>query len=54
MIIEISFGLVGGINFALEESWNLIKDIIAKYPNATWEKTIDKKKGKGKYVVEID
>jgi len=54
MIIEISFGLAGGVNFALEESWNLIKDIIAKYPHATWKKRINKKKGEGKYIVEVE
>ena len=54
MIIEVSFGLVGGINFALEGSWNLIRDIISKYPHATWEKIIDIKKGIGKYIVKID
>ena len=54
MILEISFGLIGGINFGLEDSWDLIKNIISKYPGATWKKIIDLKKGKGKYVVKID
>ena len=54
MIIEISFGLMGGMNFALEESCNLIKDIVSKYPHATWKKIINRKKNKGKYVVKID
>lgn len=53
MILEISFGLIGGVNFALEESWNLIKNIMSKYPDATWTKIINWKKGKGKYIVEI-
>ena len=54
MILEVSFGLVGGLNFALEESWGLIKNIMVKYPHATWKKIIDRKKGVGKYIVEID
>jgi len=54
MIIEISFGLIGGVNFALEESWDLIKNIMSKYPGATWKKKVDMKKGKGKYVIKID
>lgn len=54
MIIEISFGLVGGINFGLERSWDIIKDIMKKYPQATWRKIINRKKGEGKYIVEIE
>ena len=54
MIIELSFGLVGGMNFGLEKSWNIIRDIMRKYPEATWKKMINWKKGKGKYIVEID
>lgn len=54
MILEISFGVIGGVNFALEESWGLIKNILSKYPDAIWRKTVDRRKGKGKYVVEID
>jgi len=54
MILEISFGLAGGVNFALEESWGLIKNIISKYPEATWKKIIDSRKGKGKYIIKID
>tara|TARA_Y100000034_G_C6871247_1_gene397800 strand:- start:607 stop:771 length:165 start_codon:yes stop_codon:yes gene_type:complete len=54
MIIEVSFGLAGGINFALEKSWNIVKDIMIKYPQATWKKITDFKKGSGKYIVEID
>ena len=54
MIIEISFGLAGGLNFGLEKSLSLIKDIMVKYPQATWKKIVDMKKGKGTYVIEID
>ena len=54
MIIELSFGLVGGVNFGLEKSLNIIRDIMKKYPEATWKKMINWKKGRGKYVVEID
>jgi len=53
VIIEISFGLVGGVNFALEKSWNIIRDIMIKYPQATWKKITDYKHNKGIYVVEI-
>jgi len=53
VIIEISFGLVGGINFGLEKSWEMINDLIKKYPYATWTKIVNWKKGKGKYIVEI-
>jgi len=52
MIIEVSFGLVGGLNFGLEKSWNTVKDILNKYPHAVWRKVI--KKGKGKYIIEIE
>jgi len=54
MIIEVSFGLVGGVNFGLEKSWNTIETLIRKYPHATWKKIVNWKKGKGKYIVEID
>lgn len=54
MIIEISFGLVGGLNFGLEKSLGLIKNITMKYPHAVWRKVVDVKKGIGKYIVEID
>jgi len=53
VIIELSFGLAGGVNFALEKSWNIVKDIMIKYPQATWKKITDMKKGVGKYIVEI-
>jgi hypothetical protein len=46
--------MVGGINFGLERSWSLIKNLLSKYPEATWEKIVDRKKGKGKYVIEIN
>ena len=54
MIIEVSFGLVGGINFGLEKSWDLVENIIKKYPHASWKKIVNWKKGKGKYVIEIN
>ena len=54
MILEISFGLMGGVNLGLEKSWGLIKNIISKYPGATWKKIVDRRKGRGKYVVEIN
>ena len=54
MIIEISFGLVGGLNFGLERSLGLIKNIMMKYPHAVWKRVVNVKKGVGKYIVEID
>ena len=54
MIIEISFGLIGGINFGLESSLNMVKDIMIKYPHAVWRKVVNRKKGVGKYIVEIE
>lgn len=54
MIIEISFGLVGGINFGLEKSLDMIKEIMIKYPHAVWKKIINRKKGEGKYIVMIE
>jgi len=54
MILEISFGLIGGVNFGLEKSWDLIKSIITKYPQATWIRIVNRKKGKGKYIIEIN
>ena len=41
MIIEVSFGLVGGINFGLERSWNIVENIIKKHPHATWKKIVN-------------
>ena len=54
MIFEVSFALVGGINFGLEKSWGVVRDIMIKYPQATWRKIIDLKKGIGKYVIRVD
>ena len=54
MIIEVSFGLVGGINFGLEKSWGVVDSILKKYPHATWKKMVNWKKGEGKYLVKID
>ncbi|MDP2926126.1 MAG: hypothetical protein Q8N99_07150 [Nanoarchaeota archaeon] len=54
MIIELSFALVGGTNLGLENSWPFIENLMKKYPHATWKKEIDFKKGKGKYIVEIE
>jgi len=53
MIIEISFGLIGGMNLGLEKSWKIIEDILIKYPGATWKKRINMKRGEGRYIVEI-
>lgn len=53
MIIEISFGLVGGVNLGLEKSWGLIRDIMTRYPQATWKKIVNYKKGVGKYLIKI-
>ncbi len=54
MIIEISFGLAGGLNFGLEKSWGVVKDIMIKYPHAVWKKVINRKKSVGRYIVEVD
>jgi hypothetical protein len=54
MILELSFVLVGGANLGLEKSWPLIDRIMKEYPGATWRKIVDWKKGKGKYIVEIE
>ena len=54
MIIEVSFGLAGGLNFALEKSWRIVEDLMKKYPQATWRKIINRRIGKGKYIVEIE
>ena len=51
MIFEVSFALVGGINFGLEKSWKLVEALIKKYPGATWKKITNLKKGTGKYIV---
>ncbi|VVB78695.1 Uncharacterised protein [uncultured archaeon] len=54
MIIELSFALVGGANLGLEKSWKLIDSLMKRYPQATWRKIIDWRKGQGKYIVEIN
>lgn len=54
MIIEVSFGLAGGLNFALEKSWKVVDGLIKKYPGAKWRRVLNREKGKGKYVVEIE
>ena len=54
MIIEVSFGLIGGVNFGLEKSWKIVEDLMKKYPQASWRRLINWKAGKGKYVVEIE
>ncbi len=54
MILELSFGLAGGANLGLEKSWSLIESIMKKYPQASWKKIINWKKGIGKYVIEIE
>ena len=52
MIYEVSFALIGGINFGLEKSWKIIEELIKKYPNATWKRKINWKKKKGRYIVD--
>ena len=54
MIIEISFALIGGLNFGLERSWKLVQEILKKYPDASWRKRVNKRKKKGKYIIEIE
>ena len=54
MIIEVSFAMIGGVNFGLEKSWNIVKGIIQKYPQATWKRIVDKRLKRGKYLVEIN
>jgi len=54
MIIELSFGLIGGANLGLEKSWRVIENLMKKYPWARWSKEVDLKQKKGKYIVEID
>lgn len=54
MIYEISFALIGGLNFGLEKSWKLVEELIRKYPGATWKKRVNWKKGKGSYIVEVN
>jgi len=54
MIIRINFGLAGGLNFALEKSYSIIQEIMKKYPQATWKRTINRRKENGSYIIEID
>ena len=54
MIFEVSFALIGGVNFGLEKSWKLVESLIRRYPGAIWKRKIYKKKGEGKYIVEIN
>ncbi|MFA5856647.1 MAG: hypothetical protein WC867_04765 [Candidatus Pacearchaeota archaeon] len=54
MIIELSFALVGGVNIGLEKKWKVVENIIRLYPQATWKKIVNRNKGIGKYIVEID
>jgi hypothetical protein len=54
MIIELSFGVVGGANLGLEKSWRVIEYLMKRYPYASWKKIINWKKGVGKYIVEIE
>jgi len=54
MIIEISFGLIGGVNFGLEKSWAVVESLIKKYPGAVWRKMINRRKSEGKYIIEIE
>ena len=53
MIIEVTFAIVGGINFGLEKSWQIVEDLLKLYPQASWKKKIDKRKKKGKYIIQI-
>jgi hypothetical protein len=53
MIYEISFALVGGVNFGLERRWNIVENILVKYPHATWKKIVNWKNGTGKYIVKV-
>jgi hypothetical protein len=54
MIIELSFGIVGGANLGLEKSWKVIEYLMNRYPYAVWRKVIDWRNGEGKYIVEIE
>lgn len=54
MIIEITFALVGGVNLGLDRSYQLIEDIIKRYPKATWKRLVNRKKMNGKYIITID
>lgn len=52
--IEVSFGLAGGLNFGLEKSWEIVDALLKKYPGAYWRKRVNKRRGKGKYIIEVD
>ena len=54
MIYELSFVLVGGVNLGLEKSWKIVENLIKKYPQATWRKIVNLRKGKVKYIVEVE
>jgi len=54
MIIELSFVMVGGVNFGLERKWKMVEDLLKKYPQATWRKIVNWRNGTGKYVVRIE
>lgn len=54
MIFEISFGLLGGVNFGLEKSWKIVEDLMRKYPGAVWRKVVNRKKSVGKYIIEVE
>lgn len=54
MIIELSFAIVGGVNFGIERQWNIVENLLKKYPQATWKKIVNWKKGTGKYIVKIE
>ena len=54
MILELSFGLVGGMNLGLERYWDVVDNIMKKYPHASWKKIIDWKHKRGKYIIEIE
>jgi hypothetical protein len=54
MIIEVSFGLIGGVNFGLEKSWKVVEGLMRRYPGASWRKIINWRKNQGKYIVEIE
>ncbi|MGC9344970.1 MAG: hypothetical protein ACP5E3_19860, partial [Bacteroidales bacterium] len=53
MIIEVSFALVGGLNFGLERSWDRVEQLLKRYPRATWKKIIDNKNKLCKYLIEV-
>lgn len=53
-MIEVTFAIVGGVNLGLERSWQVVEDLIKKYPKATWKRIINRKKQKAKYIIEIE